>query len=206
MIQEELKPILETIRRKALEIGVRNLSFDKLEPLIGDDIQILNKYISSNEELVEKTLQLEREKFIEIFIEYDFEGMNAIDILLIVSRELAEKFYDISPAITHELKGLFPDIYQQHFDQRVHFISDKIRINLTKGISQEMYRSDLSIELIARLYISRLIDIHNPNFFPPEGFSFKTLFDVMFENFVRSIATPKGLTYYEEKKNSAGFE
>ncbi|MDY0076751.1 MAG: hypothetical protein RBR87_05685 [Bacteroidales bacterium] len=206
MIQEELKPILETIRRKALEIGVRNLSFDKLEPLIGDDIQILNKYISSNEELVEKTLQLEREKFIEIFIEYDFEGMNAIDILLIVSRELAEKFYDISPAITHELKGLFPDIYQQHFDQRVHFISDKIRINLTKGISQEMYRSDLSIELIARLYISRLIDIHNPNFFPPEAFSFKTLFDVMFENFVRSIATPKGLAYYEEKKNSAGFE
>ncbi|MBZ0243620.1 MAG: hypothetical protein K8F24_10430, partial [Bacteroidales bacterium] len=155
---------------------------------------------------VEKTLQLEREKFIEIFIKYDFEGMNAIDILLIVSRELAEKFYDISPAITHELKGLFPDIYQKHFDERIHFISDKIRINLTKGISQEMYRGDLSIELIARLYISRLIDIHNPDFFPPEAFSFKTLFDVMFETFVRSIATPRGLDYYEEKKNSAGFE
>ena len=206
MIQEELKPILETIRRKALEIGVRNLSFDKLEPLIGEDVNILNKYVKTNEELVEKTLQLEREKFMEIFIKYDFEGMNAIDILLIVSRELAEKFYDVSPAITHELKGLFPNIYQGHFDERIRFISDKIRINLTKGISQDMYRSDLSIELIARLYISRLIDIHNPDFFPPKEFSFKTLFDVMFENFVRSIATPKGLDYYEEKKNSAGFK
>lgn len=206
MIQEELKPILETIRRKALEIGVRNISYDKLEPLIGDAVHTLNKYVKTNEELVEKTLQLEREKFMEIFIEYDFEGMNAIDILLIVSQELAEKFYDISPAITHELRGLFPEVYQQHFDERISFISDKIRINLTKGISQEMYRSDLSIELIARLYISRLIDIHNPDFFPPEAFSFKTLFDVMFETFVRSIATPRGLDYYEEKKNSAGFE
>lgn len=206
MIQEELKPILETIRRKALEIGVRNLSFDKLKPVIGEDIHILNKYVNSNEELVVKTLQLEREKFAEIFIEYDFEGMNAIDILLIVSRELADKFHDISPAITFELKGLFPEIYQSHFEERIHFISDKIRINLTKGISQQMYRSDLSIELIARLYISRLIDIHNPDFFPPEAFNFKTLFDVMFENFVRSIATSRGLAYYEEKKNSAGLE
>ncbi|MBU1578748.1 MAG: hypothetical protein KJ754_04920 [Bacteroidetes bacterium] len=206
MIQEELKPILETIRRKALEVGVRNLSYDKLKPLLGDDLIILQKYVKSNESLVEKTLELEREKFVEIFIEYDFEGMNAIDILLIVSHELAQKFYDISPSITHELKGLFPEIYQQHFDERIRFISEKIRINLTKGISQGMYRNDLSIELIARLYISRLIDIHNPDFFPPEAFSFKTLFDQMFESFVRSVATTEGLIYYEKRKNSAGFK
>lgn len=205
MIQEELKPLLETIRRKALEVGVRNLSIDKLEPMIGNDYEILKKYVRSNEELVAKTLELEREKFAEIFIEYDFEGMNAIDILLIVSRELAQKFYDISPSITHELKGLFPEIYQHHFDERIRFISDKIRINLTKGINQGMYRSDLSIELIARLYISRLIDIHNPDFFPPEAFSFQTLFDQMFESFVRSVATSDGLTYFEQQKNSAGF-
>ncbi|HOI31676.1 MAG: hypothetical protein PHG67_06525 [Bacteroidales bacterium] len=205
MIQEELKPILETIRRKALEVGVRNLSVDKLEPMIGMDYSILKKYVQSNEELVSKTLELEREKFAEIFLEYDFEGMNAIDILLIVSRELAQKFYDVSPSITHELKGLFPEIYQHHFEERIRFISDKIRINLTKGISQGMYRNDLSIELIARLYISRLIDIHNPDFFPPEAFSFQTLFDQMFESLVRSVATTEGLAYFEQQKNSAGF-
>ena len=60
MIQEELKPILETIRRKALEVGVRNLSFDKLEAMIGNDVQILKKYVYSNEELVAKTLEIER--------------------------------------------------------------------------------------------------------------------------------------------------
>jgi len=131
--------------------------------------------------------------------------MNAIDILVIVSHELAEKFYDISPSITHELKGMFPTIYHHHFEERIRFISDKIRINLTKGISQNMYRSDLSIELIARLYISRLIDIHNPDFFPPEEFSFQTLYDQMFESFIRSVATPEGLDYFEKKKNSVSF-
>jgi hypothetical protein len=205
MIQEELKPILETIRRLALKVGVRNLSLEKLKkhPEVQDDI--LKKYIHSNDELVEKTLELEREKFSVIFIEFDFEGMNAIDILMIVSKEMAKKFNELSPSITSELRWLFPDIYHDHFDKRIQFISDKIRINLTKGISQGMYRSDLSIELIARLYISRLIDMHNPDFFPPKEFSFSTLFDQMFESFIRSVCTPEGLAYYDLKRKSSQF-
>lgn len=200
MIQEELRPLLEYVRLKALTVGIRTLSLEKVKRMPDIQEDILNKYIHSNEDLVEKVLELEREKFAVIFLKFDFEGMNAIDILMIVSRELAEKFNEISPSITHDLKGLFPDIYYQHFEKRIQFISEKIRINLTKGINQGMYRNDLSIELIARLYISRLIDLHNPDLFPPNEFSFTTLFNLMFENFVRSVATPEGLAYFEKRK------
>ncbi len=205
MIQEGLRPILEQIRQKALQHGIASLSLERIRAYEEIPVDELLKYVQSNEELVEKTLELEREKFMEIFLEYDFEGMNAIDILMIVSKEVSNKFTEVSPSITHQLKEWFPEIYHDHFEKRIQFISDKIRINLTKGINQGMYRSDLSIELIARLYISRLIDIHNPDFFPPEEFSFKTLFDQMFESFVRSVATPVGLEYFEKQKKSLLF-
>ncbi|HPX33739.1 MAG TPA: hypothetical protein PK345_01550, partial [Bacteroidales bacterium] len=55
------------------------------------------------------------------------------------------------------------------------------------------------IELVARLYLSRLIGIHNETIFPPNQFSFAVLFEVMFDNFVRSVATIEGLNYYETK-------
>jgi len=112
---------------------------------------------------------------------------------------------DISPSVTFVLKNHFPEIYQRHFIQRRDFIYEKIQINLSKGISQGMYRDDLSIELVARLYLSRLIDLHNPDFFPAEKFSFETIFNVMFENFIRSIAKPEGLTYFEKKKKNFKF-
>ena len=64
-----------------------------------------------------------------------------------------------------------------------------------------MYRGDLSIELVARLYIRRLIDLHNPEFFPADKFSFQTLFDVMFDNFIRGIANERGIEYYEKQKH-----
>jgi hypothetical protein len=66
-----------------------------------------------------------------------------------------------------------------------------------------MYRDDVSIELVARLYIRRLIDLHNVENFPPEDFSLSTMFEQMFENFVRSVATEDGLAYFEKKKKAA---
>ena len=48
----------------------------------------------------------------------------------------------------------------------------KIFFNIQRGIWQGLYRDDVSTELVARRYISRLIDLHNPDNFPPEEFSF----------------------------------
>ena len=135
----------------------------------------------------------------------NFEGVNAIDILLIVSREVGDRFRDVSPSMTFDLKKYYPDIYHKHIDERIDFIFKKIQINLEKGINQGMYRDDLSVELVARLYIRRLIDLHNPEFFPAEKFSFRTLYDVMIDNFIRGIATETGLAYYETKRTKLNF-
>ena len=51
-----------------------------------------------------------------------------------------------------------------------------------------------------------LIDIQNPDLFPPEKYSFKMLFEVMFEDLVRSIAKPEGIAYFEKKIKSVKFE
>jgi hypothetical protein len=198
--------LLKRIRYKAKENKLRDFSFDEISSNTGIPVEQLKSYVASHEELVEKILEIEREKFEEIFKLHDFEGINAIDILLIVSKEVAKHYILVTPSITLQLKEKFPKIYQDHFDKRLEFIFNKIQINLTKGIAQGMYREDLSIELLARLYMSRLIDMHNPDLFPPEKFSFETLFALMFEDLVRSIAKPEGITYFERKIKSVRFE
>jgi hypothetical protein len=201
-----LREIIEKFRDYLYSMnGKAVISLEEISSRIGIPREVILKYISGEEELVERVLDFERHRFEEIFKIHDFEGVNAIDILLIVSKELAEKFMDISPSVTFVLKNHFPDIYQKHFTQRRDFIYEKIKINLSKGISQGMYRDDLSIELVARLYLSRLIDLHNPDFFPAEKFSFETIFNTMFESFIRSIAKPEGLDYYEHKKKNFNF-
>jgi len=199
-MEKAFNQIIKKFRDYLFEKGFGNFTLQEVSGSIDIPIADLNKYVVTEDELVEKVLEYERQQFEEIFQAYDFEGVNAIDILLTVSREVAKRFVDVSPSVTISLKSYYPEIYQKHFEYRREFIYGKIKINLTKGINQGIYRDDLSIELIARLYLSRLIDIHNPDFFPPEEFSFDTLFNTMFENFLRGIAKPEGIEYFEKRR------
>lgn len=205
-MDEHFRNLLKQIRIEAKTKKLEDFSFQEIENKTGISKAELTSYVQSEKELVQKLLELERQKFEEIFQIHNFEGVNAIDILLTVSKEVANNFILVSPAITVHLKAKHPGIYQDHFDKRLQFIFDKIQINITKGISQGLYREDLSIELLARLYLSRLIDIHNPDLFPPEKFSFETLFAVMFEDLVRSIGKPEAIAYFEKKIKSVKFE
>ena len=202
-MNEERIELLQRVRSIANEEGISEITLEKLRQNDKIPQDILKKYYSREKDLVKDILTEERKKFEEIFVDHDFEGYyDAIDILFTVSKEMAGKFYHLSPSVTNEWKDIHPDIYQDHIDKRVDFIYMKINVNIQKGIISGLYRNDVSTELVARRYISRLLDLHDPDNFPPEEFSFVQLFTQMFESFIKSIATEKGLEYYEKKKKS----
>ena len=204
-MEQSVIDILDRVRELFYKFGVRSVSMDDITHDLGISRKRLYTVFKNKTEMVEKLLDLERENFEIIFSTNNFEGVNAIDILLTVSKEMSENFTDISPSITFDLKKYYPEIYHKHVEERIEFIFGKIRINLEKGINQGVYRDDLSVELLARLYIRRLIDLHDPEIFPAEKFSFQTLFDVMFDNFIRGITNEKGIAYYEEQKRKVNF-
>lgn len=205
-MKKDLKEFITTIRNLTNKKGIEAVTLSKLRKSPEFETQIITHNIQSDEHLVELILENERHMFEVIFKDFNFDGNeDAIDILFTVSKEMSAKFRNLSPSVTHEYQFKFPIVYQKHLKKRIGFINEKIQINMQKGISQGMYRDDLSVELVARRYISRLLDIHDVESFPPEQFSFNTLFDQMFENFVTSIATQKGIDYYNEKKSNARF-
>lgn len=199
-MNKEFKEIIAKIRAYPFQDGLGDMTIEELSKKTKIPTELIYKYVEDERDLIRHVLKYERESFKVIFDVHNFEGVNAIDILLTVSKEIASKFNAVSPGITYDIKSKYPDVYKRHFKSRMDFIFSKIKINLHKGISQGIYRDDLSIELIARLYLSRLIDLHNPDFFPPEEFNFETLFDAMFESHIRSIANEEGLKYWEKKK------
>lgn len=205
-MNKERLTLLQTIRKIANKEGVSEISLQKLRQNNSISNELLDKYYSKDVDLVKDILTEERKKFEEIFDDHDFDGYNdAIDILFTVSKEMAGKFFSLSPSVTHVWKEMYPVIYQEHIQKRIDFIYMKIHVNLQKGIISGLYRNDVSTELVARRYISRLLDLHDPDNFPPEDFSFQKLFDQMFESFVESIATEEGLNHYRKKKKSTNF-
>ena len=80
------------------------------------------------------------------------------------------------------------------------FIYEKIKINIEKGMQQGMYKNDVSSEMVARMYIAKLNDIHNQEIYPPEVFDFATIFNNLIDGVIKTITNEDGWQYYKQRK------
>ncbi len=74
-------------------------------------------------------------------------------------------------------------------------VSDNIR----KGIKEGVYRDDLNVDVIARIYISRFDVTFDGELFPSDKYRFEEVIWEMFRYHIRGIASKKGLDYLEKK-------
>lgn len=196
---EEKFILAEKLRNYISRYGINDFNEEHLKK-VGLSLGELKKNFTDRQDMVKTILEYERKCFEDIFNEYNFEGWNAIDIMLIVSNEISNRFFEVSPAITITLSKVFPEIFEEHLQLRSDFIFEKIKINIEKGMEQGMYKKDVSSEMIARMYIAKLNDIHNPEIYPPEGFTFATIFTTLIDNVVKNITNEEGRAYYKQRK------
>ena len=198
-MRENNLPLIEAVRKLLSGYNYNEFTLQNLAKELSLPIDTLVQAFGSESGLVEEILDYEQQSLENIFSDVDFTGTNAIDSLLTVSKEISNKLVNILPSITFDLRSGFPEARQKFVEKRISFVNSKIKSNFEQGMQQGMYRPDLSAEMVSRIYISRLIDLHNPDFFPNETISFPVLFDVMFDTFIRGICTEEGKNYYEKK-------
>ena len=191
--------LAEKLRTYISRYGINDFNEDHLKK-VGVTLEELKEHFSDRRDIVTAILEYERKCFEEIFNEYNFEGWNAIDIMLMVSNEINNRFFNVSPSVTITLSEAFPDIFEAHLQMRSDFIYEKIKINIAQGMQQGMYKNDISSEMIARMYIAKLNDIHNPQIYPPEGFTFATIFNTLIDNVIKNITNDEGKEYYKQRK------
>lgn len=196
---ERRNQLAEKLRTYIYKYGINDFNDEHLKT-VGISLEELKENFSDRRDMVKAIFEYERHCFEEIFNEYDFEGWNAIDIMLIISNEINNRFFFVTPSVTITLSQVFPDIFEKHLDERSNYIFEKIKINIEKGIQQGMYKTDISSEMIARMYIARLNDIHNPQIYPPEGFTFATIFTTLIDSVIKNITNEEGRKYYKQRK------
>ena len=198
--------LIEDVRKLLSDYESVEFSFHNLSKDLGLTIEDMEKAFGSEKGLVEEILHFEQQNLENIFSELNFADTNAIDGLLIVSKQISNKFVNILPSINFDLRSVFPEVRQNFVDKRINFVSAKMKSNFEQGIQQGMYRPDLSAELVSRIYISRLLDLHNPDFFPTESISFTMLFEIMFNTFIPGICSESGKSYYEKRIKRMKFK
>lgn len=199
-MNEKLTLILQTSGQLFKKYGIRSISMDDIAREIGMSKKTLYQYVENKPDLIEKLLAHHVDDSQACIVE-DHKDLNAIDILLRVSMKVSEEMKDFNPVVAFDLEKFYPALYKSFVMAKREHVYKHIKENLEQGIKENIYRSDIDADLVAKLYVQKLRDVHDPDFLSSVEFSQEKVFQVMFENHIRGISNAEGIAYYERKMN-----
>jgi TetR/AcrR family transcriptional regulator, cholesterol catabolism regulator len=205
-MDDKLKIIVQKAFELFYKFGIRSVSMDDVSKELGISKKTLYCFFKNKEELIEKGLEIQQLATRISFLQISKTSENAIDSLLEVSKMVSQNMHTISPSFSYDLKKYYPEIRKKHKNLNTTHIFEKIKENIVIGINEGIYREDLSIDLVAHLYVQRLEDLLNPDFNEGEKIPFMKIFKVMFENHIRGISNQKGIEYFEKRKEHLKFK
>jgi len=202
IMELKTKIIADGARDVFMKYGIRSISMDDICRELGMSKKTLYQYFNNKSDLVNRMLEQCFEEFETHINAVLQQEHNAIDDLLEMSRVIDEHMKDVSLSVSFDLQKYYPEIHREYLGKKREFASRYLRENIEKGIKEGFYRTELNVDLIAKLYIQKIEDLHDPSFHENDKISFMEAFHVMFENHIRGIANEIGTRYYEERKKT----
>ncbi|NOX48810.1 MAG: TetR/AcrR family transcriptional regulator [Chlorobi bacterium] len=202
---EKLDLIISGSYRIFTEQGLRNVSMDDICRSIGISKKTLYLYVDNKLDLLKKIVEYIRTQIHQRIKELEGRNLNAIDVLLEMSKIANTKHFRINPVISFEFRKYYPKAFEEFIFMKKELIIEHIIKNIKQGINEGLYRHDLNIEIVAHLYFQKIEDFHKLELDDLEDFSYRKVFEVMFENHIRGIANAKGIAYFEKQKEKLNF-
>ena len=195
----------ERILTKAHELfnryGIRSVSMDDIAAQLGMSKKTLYQYYADKEELVSgvflsmiegnRTRCLADRKVAE----------NAIQEVFFALDMMQEMFAQMNPVVVFDLQKYHPDVYAKFHEHKYTFLYHMIQTNLEKGIREELYRSEIDVEVITRLRIESVMLPFNSEVFPNNRTHLIHIEEQLHDHFLYGLATPKGQKLIQKYKN-----
>ena len=107
------------------------------------------------------------------------------------------KSNDDSPM--YQLKKYYPKIHEKVMSKEFLMFQDCISRNIEKGIEEGLYRKDIDINVVSRLYFALVIAVHEEKLFTYNKNTINKLEIDILEYHTRAIATEKGIKELEKQ-------
>lgn len=169
--------------------------------------------IATNMAISKKTIYVHfanKTKLVEAVTFEVFENIcEGIDGICNTSQNPIQQLYDIKMFVMqylknektspqYQLKKYYPQIYQRLHLKQFEKMHESVQESLQKGIDIELYRSNINIDFISRMYFNGMVGIKDDTYFPSKIYNMEYLMGSFLEYHLRAIVTEKGLQLLNE--------
>jgi AcrR family transcriptional regulator len=184
--------ILDTATELFLSLGFKSVTMDDLAEKMGISKKTIYTHFKNKTQLVEQTtLNLFHKIAHGIGCICD-QGKNPIEELYEIKRFALMNLKDEKASPQYQLRKYYPEIYETLHNKQYELVKDCVRSNLQRGMALGIYRDNLNIEFISRIYFSGMTTLKDDRLFPRHLFPMVPLMDQYLEDHLRGIVTSSG--------------
>jgi len=144
-------------------------------------------------------------KLVEAVTFYLFETISdGIDHICDASHNPIEELYDIKMFVMHHLKNektspqyqlkkYYPQIFEVLREKQFEKMHESVKESLSKGIDTNVFRSNIDVDFISRMYFNGMTGIKDVSIFPTSMYNQNYLMESYLEYHLRAIVTDNGL-------------
>ena len=176
-----------------ITLGFKSVTMDDIANELGISKKTIYTHFSNKTELV-------RETVLSVFDTISC----GIDDICDLHKNPIEELYEIKKLVMLHLKNertspqfqlqkYYPEIHDQLKAMHYEKMGECTLRNLKRGVEMGLYRENLDIEFVSRIYFIGVNGIKDHNLFPAERFPKVQLFEDYLEYHLRGIVTNEGL-------------
>ncbi|RNC88461.1 MAG: TetR/AcrR family transcriptional regulator [Winogradskyella sp.] len=175
-----------------LNLGFKSVTMDDIASEMGISKKTIYVHFSNKTKLVE-AVTFHLFDTISCGIDDICENApNPIEELYSIKMYVMHHLKNEKTSPQYQLKKYYPSIHDalklKQFDKMHESVSDSLK----NGIETEVFRSNIDVEFIARLYFNGMTGIKDESIFPRSKFDMNYLMENFLEYHLRAIVTEKG--------------
>lgn len=180
-----------------LKVGFKSVTMDDISAAMGISKKTIYEYFDNKETLVKCCAEQHFLKIIEVFKKIRTHSENPILELFLIKKEVLKHLSNATTSPQYQLQKFYAAIYNDLKKKEFELMGTMFRQSLQKGISMGLYRADIDLDFITRIYFNGIAGIRNIELFPLEVYRIDALISSFFEYHLRAITTPKGMELFK---------
>jgi AcrR family transcriptional regulator len=181
--------ILRAARSLYVERGVVAVSLADIARYLSVPESTVEQWFPSKEDLVQDVLEAHKTNIHEAFQQHKENSRNAIEEMLAVRTWVRQEMYQSQSLFLGQIEAHYPASWQRWLDFRASFLLDHIRTNLNWGINQDLYRDNLNVDFLSRLWLQQMGSLNTASAL---GLDPVEAHHVLVDHFLAGIVTPAG--------------
>ena len=184
--------LLKSSMELFLKYGIKSVSMDDIAKLLGISKKTIYTVVDNKKELVKAAVEIfikEEQVLIKNLTE---QSTNAIDEMVAIANQTISLLKNMKPTLTYDLKKYYEEVWELIETKHFSFIEHIIKNNVTRGIKEGLFRSNLNPVVISQLYLGMAHLVVSEQFTRSHTYSIKELYEEMVNYHLNGIINEKG--------------